>query len=66
MATTRVMRSEQFPDLDDEVLFPRLSDSKLAWFAKQGEKRVFEPGEVLYEHAVRDAPFYVIEQAWSS
>ena len=62
MATTRVMRSEQFPDLNDEVLFPRLSDSKLAWFAKQGEKRVFEPGEVLYEHAVRDAPFYVIEE----
>src|SRR3954469_12496772 len=61
MATTRVMRSERFPDLADEVMFPRLSDKKLAWFAKRGERRTFEPGEVLYEHAVRDAPFYVIE-----
>src|SRR5919197_373991 len=62
MATTRVMRSEQFPDLGDEVLFPRLSDAKLAWLAKRGERRSFQPGEVLYEHAVREAPFYVIER----
>jgi thioredoxin reductase (NADPH) len=62
MATTQVMRSERFPDLADEVLFPRLSDGKMAWFAKQGERRTFEPGEVLYEHAVRDAPFYVIDR----
>jgi thioredoxin reductase (NADPH) len=62
MATTRVMRSERFPDLADEVLFPRLSEGKLAWFAKQGVRKVFEPGDVLYEHGVRDAPFYVIER----
>jgi thioredoxin reductase (NADPH) len=62
MPTTRVIRSERFPDLGDEVLFPRLSDAKLAWLAKRGERRTFAPGEVLYEHAVRDAPFYVIER----
>ncbi|MDW5598510.1 FAD-dependent oxidoreductase [Conexibacter stalactiti] len=62
MATTQVIRSERFPDLGDEVMFPRLSDSKLAWFAKQGERKTFQPGEVLYEHAVRDAPFYVVER----
>src|ERR1700760_1381251 len=62
MATTQVVRSPRFPDLDDEVLFPRLSDSKLAWFAERGERATFQPGEVLYEHAVRDAPFYVIER----
>jgi thioredoxin reductase (NADPH) len=65
MATTpatQVMRSERFPDLEDEVLFPRLSDGKLAWLAKRGERRVFRPGEVLYEHAVREAPFFVIER----
>ena len=62
MATTQVMRSERFPDLADEVLFPRLSDGKLEWFAERGEHLTFQPGEVLYEHAVRDAPFYVIEQ----
>ena len=60
MATTAV-RSERFPDLGDEVLFPRLSDAKLAWLAEHGERRTFQPGEVLYEHGARDAPFYVIE-----
>ncbi|MFZ0089176.1 MAG: FAD-dependent oxidoreductase [Solirubrobacteraceae bacterium] len=61
MATTQVIRSERFPDLADEVLFPRLSDAKLEWLAERGERRTFAPGEVLYEHAVREAPFYVIE-----
>jgi thioredoxin reductase (NADPH) len=62
VATTQVIRSERFPDLDDEVLFPRLSDAKLAWLAERGERRTFQPGEMLYEHAVREAPFYVIER----
>ena len=62
MATTQVVRSEQFPDLDDEVFFPRLSDAKLAWLGKRGRRRTVAPGEVLYEHAVRDAPFFVIER----
>jgi thioredoxin reductase (NADPH) len=62
VAATQVVRSERFPDLGDEVLFPRLSDAKLAWLAKRGKRRTFQPGEVLYEHAVRDAPFYVIER----
>jgi thioredoxin reductase (NADPH) len=62
VATAQVVRSERFPDLGDEILFPRLSDTKLGWLAKRGERRHFEPGEVLYEHAVRDAPFYVIDR----
>src|SRR5580704_12425505 len=62
MATTEVFRSEQFPDLGDEVLFPRLSDAKLAWLSKRGRRRTVAPGEVLYEHAVRDAPFFVLER----
>src|SRR6478752_3296595 len=61
MATTEAFRSDQFPDLADEVLFPRLSDAKLAWLGKRGRRRTVAPGEVLYEHAVRDSPFYVIE-----
>jgi thioredoxin reductase (NADPH) len=61
MPTTQVVRSERFPDLGDEVLFPRLSDAKLAWLAERGDRSTFQPGEVLYEHGVRDAPFYVIE-----
>jgi thioredoxin reductase (NADPH) len=62
VATTQVIRSERFPDLGDEVLFPRLSDAKLTWLAERGERRTFQPGEVLYEHAVREAPFFVIER----
>jgi thioredoxin reductase (NADPH) len=60
MSAIEVVRSERFPDLDDEVLFPRLTDAKLEWFAERGEPRTFEPSEVLYEHAQRDAPFYVL------
>src|ERR1700748_234404 len=61
MATTEAFRSDQFPDLADEVLFPRLSDAKLAWLGKRGRRRTMAPGEVLTAHAVRDAPFFVIE-----
>jgi thioredoxin reductase (NADPH) len=61
MATTEVIRSADFPDLADEELFPRLSDAKLAWLGKRGRRRTFQPGEVLYEHAVRDAPLFAIE-----
>ncbi|HYC82422.1 MAG TPA: cyclic nucleotide-binding domain-containing protein, partial [Solirubrobacterales bacterium] len=62
MPETRVIRSESFPALDDELMFPRLSEAKLHWLRKKGGRtRSFAPGEVLYEHAVREAPFYVLE-----
>src|ERR1700760_717880 len=61
MAVAQVIRSEEFPDLADQVLFPRLSDAKLAWLGKRGRRWTVAPGEVLYEHGVRDAPFFVIE-----
>jgi thioredoxin reductase (NADPH) len=62
MAVTRVLRSDNFPDLADEVIYPRLSDAKLAWLRERGgQRKSFEPGEVLYEHAVREAPFFVLE-----
>src|SRR5579871_6079134 len=59
---TRVIRTDSFPDLADEVLFPRLSDAKLEWLGKRGKQKSFQPGEVLYEHADREAPFYVVER----
>ncbi len=62
MATVEVIRSGSFPDLDDEEFFPRLSDAKLEWLSKRGRRRTVPAGEVLYEHAVRDAPFFVIER----
>src|SRR4249919_987358 len=60
MTTTRI-KAEHFPDLADEVLYPRLSETKLAWLAEKGERRSFEAGDVLYEQGLRDAPFFIIE-----
>ena len=59
-----MIRSDRFPDLSDEVIYPRLSEQKLTWLRERcgAEQRAFEPGEVLYEHAVREAPFFVIER----
>jgi thioredoxin reductase (NADPH) len=63
VAATRVLRSETFPDLADEVIYPRMSDAKLTWLREHGgARKSFAPGEILYEHAVREAPFFVIEQ----
>jgi thioredoxin reductase (NADPH) len=62
MATIQVIRREPFPELTDALLFPRLSDAKLHWLGERGERATFQPGDVLYEHAVREAPFYVIER----
>jgi len=61
MTTTRI-KAEPFPDLADEVLYPRLPEHKMAWLAEKGERRSFAPGEVLYSQGLRDAPFYVIER----
>jgi len=65
MQEVRVVRLEPFPDPDDEVVYPRLTERKLEWLEKVmhkkgGERRTFQAGDVLYEHAVRDAPFFVL------
>jgi thioredoxin reductase (NADPH) len=62
MQEVRVVRLEPFPDLDDEAMFPRLSEKKLHWLEKKknGVRRSFAEGDVLYEHAVREAPFFVL------
>jgi thioredoxin reductase (NADPH) len=56
------VRAEQFPDLGDEVLYPRLSDAKLERLAERGERRSFAAGDVLFDQGERDAPFFVIER----
>ena len=61
-ATPREIRAEHFPDLDDEVMYPRLSEAKIEKFATLGTRRTFAPGETLYEQGQRDAPFLVIER----
>jgi thioredoxin reductase (NADPH) len=60
--TTTQIRAEQFPDLDDEVMYPRMSEAKLQRLAEKGTRRSFAAGAVLYEAGERDAPFFVIER----
>ncbi len=60
MTTTRI-KAERFPDLADPVMYPRLTEHKMAWLAEKGERRSFSAGEVLYEQGLRDAPFFIIE-----
>src|SRR3954453_10024146 len=61
-ATPKQVRAEHFPDLDDEVMYPRLSEAKLEKFARLGTRRRFAAGEALYAQGQRDAPFLVIER----
>jgi thioredoxin reductase (NADPH) len=60
--STTTYRAEDFPDLGDEVMYPRLSDAKLEKLAGKGRRMSFEEGDVLYEAGQRDAPFFVIER----
>jgi thioredoxin reductase (NADPH) len=57
---TTQIRAEEFPDLDDEVMFPRMSAAKIDRLAREGERRTFDAGEVLYEQGVRECPFIVV------
>ena len=56
------IRAERFPDLSDEILFPRLSPAKLERLAALGHRRSFAAGETLYEQGERDAPFFIVER----
>jgi thioredoxin reductase (NADPH) len=61
-ATPKQIRAERFPDLDDQVMYPRLSEAKIEKFARLGTRQTFAPGETLYAQGQRDAPFLVIER----
>jgi len=61
-ATPAQYTAPEFPDLGDAVMFPRLSEAKLAKFAEHGERRSYAAGETLYRQGERDAPFFVIER----
>ena len=58
---TTQIRAESFPDLGDEVMYPRMSAAKIERLAEMGTRRSFAAGETLYEQGQRDAPFLVIE-----
>jgi thioredoxin reductase (NADPH) len=60
--TVAQLRAESFPDLGDELMFPRMSAQKLERLAEHGTRRSFAPGETLYAQGRRDAPFLAIER----
>jgi thioredoxin reductase (NADPH) len=60
--TPTQLRAESFPDLGDELMFPRMSAKKLERLGELGTRRSFAPGETLYEQGQPDAPFLVIER----
>lgn len=41
------IRAESFPDLGDEVMYPRMSAQKLDRLAEMGTRRSFAAGETL-------------------
>lgn len=54
--------SPDLTDLSDPVMFPVLPDHLLEAIARQAVCREFEPGQVLFEQGVRQAPFLVVEE----
>ena len=60
--TPAQIRADDFPDLGDELMFPRLSEQKIARLGELGTRRSFAPGETLYAQGRRDTPFLVVER----
>jgi thioredoxin reductase (NADPH) len=60
--TSTQIRAAEFPDLADEVMYPRISAEKLERLAEHGTRRSFAVGETLYAQGQRDAPFLVLER----
>ena len=60
-STSTPIRAAEFPDLADEVMYPRISAEKLERLAEHGRRRSFAVGETLYAQGQRDAPFLVLE-----
>jgi thioredoxin reductase (NADPH) len=60
--TSTQIRADSFPDLSDELMYPRMSAEKIERLAKKGTRRSFAAGETLYEQGQREAPFMVIER----
>jgi thioredoxin reductase (NADPH) len=61
-STPTPIRAAEFPDLADEVMYPRISAEKLERLAEHGTRRSFAVGETLYAQGQRDAPFLVLER----
>jgi thioredoxin reductase (NADPH) len=51
---------EGFLDPDDPTLFPRLTEAQIDELAERGEILTLSVGDVLFEQAQRDTPFFVV------
>ena len=60
MSVEPAARPSSAPDPRDERLFPVLDERHLELIEQAGSPRELAPGEVLFEHGVRDAPFVVL------
>jgi thioredoxin reductase (NADPH) len=58
--STLKLKAEQFPSLDDEVMYPRLPEAKIEHLAEKGLRVAYAEGDVLVEQGARDAPFIVL------
>jgi thioredoxin reductase (NADPH) len=60
VSTPLKLKAEQFPSLDDEVMYPRLPATKIEHLAAKGTRVAYAEGDVLVDQGTRDAPFIVL------
>jgi thioredoxin reductase (NADPH) len=60
--TATQIRADDFPDLGDAVMYPRMSATKIERLAELGTRLSFAAGDTLYAQGQRDAPFLVVER----
>ncbi len=53
--------ADDMADLSDPVLFPKMPAHLVEAVRPMAKPRSFAPGEVLFEHGQRNAPFFVVE-----
>ena len=56
--TPDLQASEETPDL--QGAFPRLSDAQIAALDAQGQRRLIQPGDVLFAEGDRECDFFVV------
>ena len=62
MAQRPITYASEYPNPNDPILYPRLTEAQLATIAEYATCREFQAGELLFDQAVRNAPFYILER----
>lgn len=52
--------ADELPDFGDPIIFPVLSQRLIDEIEPQASRRAFTPGEMLFAHGMRNAPFFVV------